>query len=131
MKRYDMEVIIIVVNLLSMHIRQQFSLKWFLWILGFCCPWYVRVLLRTNKYYTNINWKQSLYCCSLGQPAKSSIAKHSLANADHNVLFEETKILFSVRSYFAHLHIDLVQIQKYVPIAMNQQGESMSLMKYY
>ena len=66
------------------------------------------------------------HCC-LCQPEKSAVAEHTLANADHCILFKETKILSSVRSDFTHLHRELIQIQQYTPIATNQQGESLSI----
>ena len=52
-------------------------------------------------------------CCRLRQPEKSAVAEHALANADHRVLFEETKVLFLVSAYLPRLHMESVPIQKH------------------
>ena len=36
----------------------------------------------------------------------------ALANADHRILFEETRFLSSESAYFLHLHMESVQIPK-------------------
>lgn len=41
----------------------------------------------------------------------------TLDNADYSVLFDETKIL-------SRLHLESVQIEMHVSIAMNRRGES-------
>ena len=59
--------------------------------------------------------EHSRYCC-LRQPEKS------LANADHCVLFEETKILSLVSGYYPWLHLESIEIYKHGPAAMNRRG---------
>ena len=55
------------------------------------------------------------------------VAEHALANADHHVLFEETKIPSSVSAYSLHLHMESVQIWKHAAITMNRRVESLGL----
>ena len=38
--------------------------------------------------------------CRLGQPENSAVAEHALANADHRILFGETKLLSAMSAYF-------------------------------
>ena len=62
----------------------------------------------------------------LGQPEKSAIAEHALANADHRIRFDET-LLSAVGDYFPRLHMESILIHKHAAIVMNQRGESIAL----
>ena len=52
----------------------------------------------------------------LRQPEKSAVDEHALANTDHRVLCEETKVLSSVNAHFAGLYMESIQIQRTLPL---------------
>ena len=58
------------------------------------------------------------------QPENSAVAEHALFNADHHVLFEETKIFSLESAYYPWLHMEIF---KHGCIMINRRGESLLL----
>ena len=93
---------------------------------GMPCPC-GEIYIDTTKCSTRTRIGEHICFCHLRQPEKSAVAKHALLNADHRVLFKETKILALVSAYISWLHIESVSIYKYGCLRMNQKGESLLL----
>ena len=62
-------------------------------------------------------------CCILRLPEKSAVAEQALYNSDYRVLFEETKVLSSVRYCYPYLDTDSVEIYKDPGQPMYRRGE--------
>ena len=63
-----------------------------------------QVYIGTTKHSVQTHMGVHIHCCHLHQPEKSTVAEHALYNSDHQVLFEETKVLSSIHSCYPHLH---------------------------
>ena len=86
-----------------------------------------QVYICTTKRSVRTHLSEHRRYCRLGQPEKSAVAEHALSHDDHRVMFDEARVLSSVRGYFTRLHLESIHIHKNVSVAMNRRGESNSL----
>ena len=60
----------------------------------------IRDSIGTTKHSVRTRVGEHSRYCRLGQPEKSAVAEHALANADHRIRFDETELLSAVSDYF-------------------------------
>ena len=71
---------------------------------------YGQLYIRTTKHSVHACIDKHSRYCHLWQLEKSAIVEYALANADHPILFEETRLLLSVSGNFHHLHMESVPV---------------------
>ena len=76
----------------------------------------------------NTRIKEHRRCCRLLQPEKSAVAEHILANSDHDMLFEDTKILSSSLHFMTRLHREAIEIFKH-GLNINRKEETLRVNK--
>ena len=71
------------------------------------------VYIGTTKRSFNTRIKEHKRCCRLNQIDKSAVAEHAILNDNHHILFDETKILSTTKSYYARLNREAIEIFKH------------------
>lgn len=89
---------------------------------------YGKVYIGTTKRSIGTTVKEHKASCRLGQTTKSAVAEHTLLQKDHEIKFEDSKVLARIKNYYPRMYREAIEIHKHVN-NLNRTEETMKINK--
>ncbi|KAJ7332086.1 hypothetical protein JRQ81_014266, partial [Phrynocephalus forsythii] len=72
-----------------------------------------QVYIGTTKCSIQTRIKKPERHCRLKQPEKSAVAEHTLKQTGHEILFQDTEVLYNATIHYVRLHREATEIHKH------------------